>query len=98
MLAISTGGFRDDYDQFTQSLGSVLEEAGASSTGSILDEPDISYTSPEEANVVVRVEQIAQTRENPTGRTIEYILQVGLVDTPDGWKVDNIEILSDEVT
>lgn len=98
MLEISTGGFRDDYDQFTQSLGPVLKEAAASSRGSILEEPRVSFISPEEANAIARVEQIAQTRENPSGRTITYILRVGLIDTQDGWKVDDIEILSDEIT
>ena len=98
MLSVSTGSFRDDYEEFTQSLGDVLEEAGASSSGAILDEPRISYTSPDEADVVVRTEQIAQTQENPTGRKIEYIMRLGLIDTQGGWKVDNIEILSDEVT
>ena len=47
---------------------------------------------------MVRTEQIAQTKENPTGRKIEYIMRLGLIDTQGGWKVDNIEILSDEVT
>lgn len=98
MLAITTGGFRDDYEQFTDTLGSALEEAGASSRGSILDEPRISFTSPEEADVIVRTEQIAQTTDNPQGRTIEYIMRLGLIDTQGGWKVDNIEILSDELT
>ena len=98
MLEISTGGFRDDYEQFTDTLGAALQEAGASSRGSILDEPRITFTSPEEADAVVRTEQIAQTTDNPGGRTIEYIMRLGLIDTQGGWKVDNIEILSDEVT
>jgi len=98
MLEISTGGFRDDYEQFTDSLGDALQDAGASSRGSILDEPRITFTSPEEADAVIRTEQIAQTSDNPAGRTIEYIMRLGLIDTQGGWKVDNIEILSDEVT
>lgn len=98
MLSVSTGGFRDDYEEFTQTLGDVLQDAGASSRGAILEEPRISFTAPEQADVVVRTEQIAQTRENPTGRKIEYIMRLGLIDTQGGWKVDNIEILSDEVT
>lgn len=97
MLAISTGSFRDDYDEFTESLGSVLAQAGASSTGSILSEPDISFASPEEAIALVRAEQITQTSDDPTGRSIEYVLQLGLIDTRQGWKVDSIEILSEEI-
>jgi hypothetical protein len=98
MLSVSTGGFRDDYEEFTQTLGDVLQEAGASSRGAILEEPRISFTAPEQADVIVRTEQIAQTKENPTGRKIEYIMRLGLIDTQGGWKVDNIQILSDEVT
>jgi hypothetical protein len=94
MLSISTGGFRADYEEVTSTLGGALQSAAASSTGSILDEPRISFVNPEEADAVMNVEQITQTRENPTGRTIAYILRVILVDTEDGWKVDNIEILS----
>jgi Mce-associated membrane protein len=98
MLAISTGGFREDYSEFTDTLRPLLEEAAASSRGSILEEPRITFTSPEQADAIVRTEQIAQTRENPSGRTVEYILRLGLIDTQGGWKVDNIEILSTEVS
>jgi Mce-associated membrane protein len=97
MLEVSTGSFRDDYEEFTEGFGDILQETGASSTGAILDEPRISFTSPDQADVIVRTEQIAQTEENPSGRKIEYIMRLGLIDTQGGWKVDNIEILSDEL-
>lgn len=96
MLEISTGGFRENYAEFTPTLGPVLKELGASSRGAILEEPRITFTSPEEADATVRAEQISQTDENPTGRKVSYIMRLGLIKTQGGWKIDNIELLSEE--
>lgn len=96
MLQIATGGFRENYAEFTPTLGPVLKELGASSRGAILEEPRITFTSPEEADATVRAEQISQTDENPTGRKVSYIMRLGLIKTQGGWKIDNIELLSEE--
>jgi hypothetical protein len=45
----------------------------------------------------MRSTQTTQSSENPTGQTIVYNLRVTLIDTSDGgWKVDGVEILSEE--
>lgn len=98
MLELSTGNFREQYEEVLASgagLGSALEEASASSRGQILDEPDISFRGPAEALAIMRVTQTTQSNSNPAGRTFEYILKITLVDTTDsGWKADRVEILS----
>ena len=98
MLELSTGNFREQYEEVLSSgagLGSALEEASASSRGQILDEPDVSFRGPAEALAIMRVTQTTQSNSNPGGRTFEYILKITLVDTTDaGWKADRVEILS----
>lgn len=97
MLAIATGEFREDYDDFTSTLGRVLREADASSRGDLVDDPRISFSSASEAVAIMRTTQTTQSSENPTGQTILYNLRVTLIDTSDGgWKVDGVEILSEE--
>lgn len=98
MLELSTGNFREQYEEVLSSgagLGSALEEASASSRGQILDEPDVAFRGPAEALAIMRVTQTTQSNSNPDGRTFEYILKITLVDTTDaGWKADRVEILS----
>lgn len=96
MLEIATGGFRDNYAEFVPTLTPVLERLGASSTGAILADPEISFTAPDEADVIVRAEQIAQTRENPGGNKVTYVMRLGVLKTQGGWKIERIELLSEE--
>ncbi len=100
MLEISTGNFREQYEEVLSSgggLGSALEEASASSRGQILDDPDVAFRGPAEALAIMRVTQTTQSNSNPEGRTFQYILKITLVDTTDGgWKADRVEILSAE--
>jgi hypothetical protein len=95
ILALSTGDFRDDYRELIPNLGPALEETSSSSRGQILDGPDVSFRSPSEAIAIASVTQTTQSRENPTGRTIDYVLQLTLVNVVgEGWKADRVEILS----
>lgn len=100
MLELSTGNFREQYEEVLSSgagLGSALEEASASSRGQLLDDPDVAFRGPAEALAIMRVTQTTQSNSNPEGRTFQYILKITLVDTTDGgWKVDRVEILSSE--
>lgn len=100
IVALSVGRFRDQYeDLLSQGLGAALEETSASSRGQILQGPDISFVSGSEANAILRTSQTVQSNENPGGRTFEYVMQLTLIDTPDGgWKVNGIEILSTRET
>ena len=98
MLSIATGNFREQYEEVLASgagLGAALEEASASSRGSILDGPDVYFQSGSEAIAIMRVTQTAQSNSNPGGSTIDYVLKITMIDTQDGgWKADRVEVLS----
>lgn len=98
MLEISTGNFREQFEQAIAAgggLGTALEEASASSRGQILNDPDVSFRSAAEAVATFSVRQTTQSNRNPGGRTFDYVLKVTFVDTTDGgWKADRVEILS----
>lgn len=92
---IATGSFREEYEALVgQALGEELEAAGASSEGEIIDGPDVTFASPTEAQAIVATRQTTQSEQNPDGVTFLYVMRVTLVDTGDGWKADDVEILS----
>ena len=98
MLEISTGNFREQFEQALAAgggLGTALEEASASSRGQLLDDPDVSFRSGAEAVATFGVRQTTQSNRNPGGRTFDYVLKITFVDTTDGgWKADRVAILS----
>lgn len=100
MLGVSTGNFRQQYEELIVGgaeggLAEALEAAAASSRGQIIEGPDVSFTYASEAVAIARVTQTTQSSDLPGGRTIEYVLQLTLVDTTDGgWKADRVEVLS----
>jgi len=98
MLGIATGNFREQYEEVLSSgagLGAALEEASASSRGSILKGPDVYFRSGSEAIALMNVTQTAQSNSNPGGSTIDYVLKITLIDTQDGgWKADRVEVIS----
>jgi hypothetical protein len=96
MLAISTGNFKQQYEDLirVQGLGDALDEAKASSRGQILTGPDVSFTGPAEATAILNVTQTTQNKENPTGQTVNYVIRITLIDTADGgWKADSVDLL-----
>lgn len=98
MLGVATGNFREQYEEVLSSgagLGAALEEASASSRGSILKGPDVYFRSGSEAIALMNVTQTAQSNSNPGGSTIDYVLKITLIDTQDGgWKADRVEVIS----
>jgi hypothetical protein len=98
MLGLATGNFREQYEEVLSSgagLGAALEEASASSRGSILQGPDVYFQSGTEAIALMNVSQTAQSNSNPSGSTIDYVLKITLIDTQDGgWKADRVEVIS----
>jgi hypothetical protein len=96
MLQISTGNFRQDYEEtFSAGLGEAIEKVSASSRGEILNGPEISFRSGSEALAIARVTQTTQNEENPQGNTFTYVMEITLIDTTDGgWKADRVELLS----
>jgi hypothetical protein len=96
MLAISTGNFKQQYEDLinVQGLGPALEHAKASSRGQILTGPDVTFSGPAEAVAILNVTQTTQNKENPTGQTVNYVIRITLVDTSDGgWKADSVDLL-----
>jgi hypothetical protein len=96
MLAISTGNFKDQYEDLieVQGLGPALEEARASSRGQILQGPDVAFSGPDQAVAILNVTQTTQNKENPGGQTVNYVIRITLVDTADGgWKADSVDLL-----
>ena len=96
MLEISTGNFRQDYEEtFSAGLGEAIERVSASSRGQILNGPEISFRSGSEALAIARVTQTTQNDEDPEGNTFRYVIEITLIDTTDGgWKADRVELLS----
>jgi hypothetical protein len=96
MLAISTGNFKQQYEDLikVQGLGPALEHAKASSRGQILTGPDVTFSGPAEAVAILNVTQTTQNKENPTGQTVSYVIRITFVDTADGgWKADSVDLL-----
>lgn len=100
LLELSTGNFREDYqDVLTGGLGDALEKAGASSRGQILDGPDVYFKSSDEAVALMRLSQTTQSAEAPGGQSFVYVMKITLVETEaGGWRADRVEILSQERT
>ena len=95
MLAVSTGDFQKDYQEALPQLGTALEKVSASSRGQILSGPDIYFKGPSEATAIANVTQTVQNTRLPEGRTVEYVVQLSMIETADdGWKADRVEVLS----
>lgn len=100
ILALATGDFRDDYEDIVGggNLQEALEESASSSRGQILDGPDVYFRSASEAIALVEVSQTAQSRSNPAGSNIDYVMKLTLVATAEGWKADGVDVISQQRT
>ncbi len=92
VLELSTGNFREDYEELLPGLGPAFEEAGASASGEVLDGPDVAFTASGEAVAVARV---AQTTVEGTERSVGFTLRLTLVKNDESWKADTFEILGE---
>ena len=101
MLGLATGNFAVEYERliFERGLADVLEKAKASSRGTILEGPDVSFRGPNEAQALFSIRQTVQNADNPGGVSFIYVTRLTLVNTEgEGWKADRIDLLSiDEV-
>jgi hypothetical protein len=93
VLELSTGNFREDYEELLPGLGPAFEESGASATGEVLDGPDVSFTASDEAVAVARVAQT--TTVEGTERSIGFTLRLTLVKDDEAWKADSFELLGE---
>ena len=101
MLGLATGNFAVEYERliFERGLADVLKKAKASSRGTILEGPDVSFRGPNEAQALFSIRQTVQNSDNPGGVSFIYVTRLTLVNTEgEGWKADRIDLLSiDEV-
>jgi hypothetical protein len=93
VLELSTGNFRDDYEELLPGLGPAFEEAGASASGEILEGPDITFSSSDEAAAIARVAQT--TTVDGTERSVGFTVRLTLVKDEAGWKADRFELLGE---
>jgi hypothetical protein len=92
VLDLSTGNFREDYEELLPALAPAFEESGARATGEILEGPDVTFSSSEEA---VAVAQVTQTTTGETERTIAFALRLTLVLEGEAWRADGFELLGE---
>jgi hypothetical protein len=96
MGAVATGSFRRQYLELVEGgIGSLLEESTVTSSGQIVEGPQISFVSATQAAAVAQVSQTTETKELPEGRTIMYVLELDFVKSGDEWMADNLDILAD---
>jgi len=93
VLALSTGNFREDYEELLPGLGPAFEESGASASGEILDGPDIAFTAAGKAVAIARVAQT--TTVEGTERSVGFTLRLTLVKDDESWKADTFELLGE---
>jgi len=93
VLELSTGNFREDYEELLPGLGPAFEESGASASGEILDGPDVSFTASGEAVAVARVAQT--TTVDGTERSVGFTLRLTLVKDDESWEADSFELLGE---
>jgi len=93
VLELSTGNFREDYEELLPGLGPAFEEAEASATGEILEGPDVTFSASDEASAVARVAQT--TTVDGTERSVGFTVRLTLVKDDTGWKADAFELLGD---
>ena len=104
LLAVSTGEFREQYETLLEGgLGEALTEADTIARARIVDGPESSFVSSDEAVSVVRVIQTTKRRGSPLPRRIYYVLRFTLTnasaddESPD-WRVSELKILSQQST
>lgn len=93
VLALSTGNFREDYEELLPGLGPAFEESGASASGEILDGPDVAFIAAGEAVAIARVAQT--TTVEGTERSVGFALRLTLVKDDESWKADTFELLGE---
>jgi Mce-associated membrane protein len=95
MSADATGNFKEQLERTIGAIGRDFEKRKARSTGRALDSAVLSY---EDGTALVQV-LLRRTKQNVGTKgpeTGNQIVNVSLVRTDDGWKVDNLSQLGGE--
>jgi len=93
VLSMSTGTFRADFDRLTgSSFADALHQTQASSQGKIVTLA-VSSVSPDNATVLGVVDVTVSNKDLKTPRVDRQVIQIALVRTSSGWKVDAVTVL-----
>jgi Mce-associated membrane protein len=94
VLGMASGQFRSDFDRLTSnpSFATALTEAKASSKGAIVNLA-ISSVNGDNATVLAVVDVSVSNVDLKVPRTDRQVIQMTLVHTSSGWKVDGVAVL-----
>jgi hypothetical protein len=94
VLSMSSGQFRSDFDRLTSNpaFASALTTARASSTGKIVNLAVASVTG-DNATVLGVVDVTVTNKDLKAPRIDRQVIQMTLVHTSSGWKVDSVTVL-----
>lgn len=95
LLPLTTGPFRDDYQELLDAgLSEALLQGAIESSGEIVDGPYIGMAASDRASAVARVVQEVNSRSTPGGRTVFMVLRLDLIKEGTRWKADSLEVLA----
>jgi hypothetical protein len=90
--AFAVGDFKEEADTFFgEKAVAAIKEAEASSEG-VIEALYIQTLEDEEASVFGVVSQTITNAVSDEPRTDTLKLEVGLIETSDGWKVNNVDV------
>jgi hypothetical protein len=91
---LSTGGFLDDFEQTFASdqVRAALEDVGSKATAAIETGPLLADLDGERARTFTVVRQRITAREQPEPLERVVRVELVLVETDAGWKVDAVEV------
>lgn len=91
---LSVGGFREDYLSLVndENYRKYLTDLKGNSSGKVLNLA-IATMHPDQAKVIAFVDVTTVNRDRPEPQVVENRLELTLVKTPDGWKVDDVAFI-----
>ncbi len=93
VLALATGKFRGEYQQLTGSgFLATLRERQADSRGKVV-RIAVTQVKDETATVLALVQVSTTNKDTKTPRVDDNLLELSLVETSGGWKIDAVTIL-----
>jgi Mce-associated membrane protein len=94
VLAMSSGQFRSDFDRLTSNpaFASALTTARATSSGKIVNLA-VASVSGDSATVLGVVDVTVSNKDLQAPRIDRQVIQMTLVHTSGGWKVDGVTVL-----
>jgi Mce-associated membrane protein len=93
VLSMATGNFRNEFDRLTGSaFATALHETQATSQGTIVNLA-VSSVSGDNATVLGVVDVTVSNKDLKTPRIDRQVIQLALVHTSSGWKIDAVTVL-----